>query len=101
MTVLIDIDSTITNFGDVLLKYLNEQYSTHYVKRDITHWDWFTDTFSDPWEPLGLEKFWNDVHVMPEAVSVIKTLCCNGAKIYLVTASSFTMSYISVIWSRR
>lgn len=90
MTVLIDIDSTITNFGDVLLKYLNEQYSTHYVKRDITHWDWFTDTFSDPWEPLGLEKFWNDVHVMPEAVSVIKTLCCNGAKIYLVTASSFT-----------
>lgn len=90
MTVLIDIDSTITNFAEVLLKYLNEQYSTHYSINDITHWDWFTATFSNPWKPLELEKFWNEVQVMPEAISAIKTLCDKGVKVYLVTASFFT-----------
>lgn len=90
MTVLIDIDSTITNFAEVLLKYLNKQYSTHYSINDITHWNWFTDTFPAPWKPLELEKIWDEVQVMPEAVSAIKTLCDKGVKVYLVTASFFT-----------
>lgn len=90
MTVLIDIDSTITNFAEVLLKYLNERYSTHYSTSDITHWNWFTDTFPAPWEPLELKKIWDEVQVMPEAVSVIKALYDKGVKVYLVTASFFT-----------
>jgi 5'(3')-deoxyribonucleotidase len=90
MTVLIDIDSTITNFAEVLLKYLNEQYSTHYSINDITHWNWFTNTFASPWKPLELAQFWNEVQVMPEAVSAIKTIQGKGAKVYLVTASFFT-----------
>lgn len=90
MTVLIDIDSTITNFAEVLLKYLNEQYSTNYSKSDITHWGWFTATFSNPWEPLELAQFWDEVQVLPNVVSSIKRLQDEGAKVYLVTASFFT-----------
>lgn len=60
MTILIDIDSTITNFAEVLLKYLNKEHHTNYAVNDITRWNWFTDVFNDPWRPLKGEKFWNE-----------------------------------------
>ena len=50
MTILIDLDSTITNFGKVLLRTLNRQYKTNHSYDEITSWNWFDKTFENPWE---------------------------------------------------
>lgn len=90
MTILIDIDSTITNFAEVLLKYLNKEHHTNYTVENITYWDWFIDTFADPWKPLKDKKFWDEVQVLPEAVKAVESLVKAKNKVYLVTASFFT-----------
>ena len=89
MTILVDIDSTITNFGEVLLRYLNRLYGTNYKYNNITSYDWFDRTFAQPWLPTEHDYFWDDVKVNPEAVSIIESWIKNGHRVYLVTASHF------------
>lgn len=89
MTILVDIDSTITNFGEVLLRYLNRLYGTNYKYSNITSYDWFDKTFAQPWLPTEHDYFWDDVKVNPEAVSTIESWIKNGHRVYLVTASHF------------
>lgn len=89
MTILVDIDSTITNFSEVLLRYLNRLYGTNYKYNNITSYDWFDRTFAQPWLPTEHDYFWDDVKVNPEAVSIIESWIKNGHRVYLVTASHF------------
>lgn len=90
MTILVDIDSTITNFEYPLLCHLNAKYNTHYNLSDITSWEWFRDTFSAPWNPLNDKSFWDEVRVFKSAKAVIEEWVRQGHQVYLVTASSFT-----------
>ena len=91
MTILIDIDSTITNFGEALLKWLNDDYGTNHTYNEITSYDWFEKTFTDPWLPTELYDFWDTVEVNPVAVYVIKKWIKEyKQEIYLVTASHYT-----------
>lgn len=89
MTILVDIDSTITNFSEVLLRYLNRLYNTKYHYNDIVSYDWFNKTFAQPWLPTEHDYFWDDVKVNSEAVSTIESWVKQGHQVYLVTASHF------------
>lgn len=95
MTILVDIDSTITNFAEVLLFVNNVRAKSNYQYSDITSYDWFDRTFVNPWQPTTIEKFWDKVQVNPKAVSTIERWIEQGHKVYLVTASHFnnTLSY--------
>ncbi len=95
MTILVDIDSTITNFAEVLLFVNNARAKSNYQYSDITSYDWFDKTFSNPWQPTTIEKFWDKVQVNPKAVSTIERWIEQGHKVYLVTASHFnnTLGY--------
>lgn len=95
MTILVDIDSTITNFGEVLLAVNNIRAEKNYQYSNIISYDWFDKIFSNPWQPTTLEKFWDKVQVNPKAVSTIERWIKKGHKVYLVTASHFnnTLGY--------
>lgn len=89
MTILVDIDSTITNFGEILLLANNQLHNTNYRYTDITSYDWFDRTFINPWKPTEYQCFWNTVAVNPEAVTAIEQWVRQGRQVYLVTASHF------------
>lgn len=89
MTILVDIDSTITNFGETLLYCLNDTYDTKYNYNDIVSYNWFEKTFTKPWLPTEYEFFWDDVEVNPASVSTIESWVKQGHQVYLVTASHF------------
>ena len=91
MTILIDIDSTITNFGEALLNYLNYYHDTNHAYDEITSYGWFEKTFPDPWFPTELYSFWDTVEVNPDAIKLITTwIEDDGYEVYLVTASHYT-----------
>lgn len=93
MTILIDLDSTITNFGKVLLRTLNHQYKTNHSYNEITSWDWFDKTFENPWGCTRYAKFWDEVEPYPNAIETIEEFVDRrGHSIYIVTASHFTAS---------
>ena len=89
MTILVDIDSTITNFGEILLLANNQSHGTCYRYTDITSYDWFDQTFYAPWKPTEYQCFWNTVEVNPAAVTAIEQWVRQGHQVYLVTASHF------------
>ena len=89
MIILVDIDSTITNFGEMLLLANNQLHNTNYRYTDITSYDWFDQTFYTPWKPTEYQCFWNTVEVNPAAVTTIEKWVKQGYKVYLVTASHF------------
>lgn len=89
MTILVDIDSTLTNFGEVLLLANNQLCDTHYRYTDITSYDWFDQTFNNPWKPTNYQCFWNTVEVNPAAVTAIERWVKQSHKVYLLTASHF------------
>ena len=89
MTILVDIDSTITNFGEMLLLANNQIHNTNYPYTAITTYDWFDTTFTNPWHPTNYQSFWNTVQVSHEAVSTIESWVKHGHKVYLATASHF------------
>lgn len=89
MTILVDIDSTITNFGEMLLLANNQLHNTNYRYTDITSYDWFDLTFMNPWKPTEYQCFWNTVEVNPAAVTAIERWARQGHKVYLCTASHF------------
>ena len=95
MKILIDIDDTISNFGEVLLKWLNLENNTNYKKEDIDNWEWFREKFNDPWKPTEYKKFWKEVKIDKDAIKCIENLAIKGHEVYLVTASfpSDTLGY--------
>lgn len=92
MKILIDIDDTISNFSEVVLRRLNQLYLTHYKKEDINNWHWFKQTFHNPWLILQEKNFWDEIKIDKNAINFIEKIAQNGEEIYLVTASFFNDS---------
>lgn len=90
MTILVDIDNTITNFSEVLLQANNNEYDTDYTYSQITSYDWFDKTFEDPWFITTRHYFWNIVKINPEAIHTLESWVKQGHKVLLVTASYFS-----------
>lgn len=86
MTIFIDIDDTITNFGEVLLQRLNNKYRTSFKLEDITSWEWYRENFANPWEVIN-ESFWEEVEINIEAKNFIKKRLEKNDEIYLVSAT--------------
>ena len=89
MIVLVDIDSTLNNFAKVLLKCNNKYYGTNYTYEDINSYEWFDQTFPDPWFFTEHPSFWRDVTINPEAVKAIEGWVYRSDSVFLVTASFF------------
>ena len=93
MTILIDIDSTITNFSEVLLNYLNKNKIpdknsiTYHDYSEINSYDWFEETYCDPWNITRVESFWDKVEVNLQAVKYIEHWVKQHRKVYLCSAS--------------
>lgn len=87
MKILIDIDDTISNFGEVLLNYLNRTYETNYKKEDMINWGWLRNNFENPWLPTEWNFFWDDVKIDKKAIECIENLSKNKHEVYLVSAS--------------
>ena len=86
MTIFIDIDDTISNFAEVLLKYLNNKNNTSYNIKEITSWNWICEKFNNPWEVIS-EVFWEEVNIIEEAKNFIKKRLEKNDEIYLVSAT--------------
>lgn len=95
MTILVDIDSTITNFSEALLKTNNVIFGTDYTYNQIATYDWFDTTFADPWTITKHPGFWDVVKINSSAVTILESWVKQGHKVCLVTASHFndTLGY--------
>ena len=72
MKILIDIDDTISNFCEVLLRWLNLINNTHYKKEDVDNWEWLRQKFINPWFPTEFEEVWDEIEIDKEAIKCIE-----------------------------
>lgn len=90
MTILVDIDNTITNFSEVLLFVNNINNKTKHSYTDVTTYNWFNKTFDNPWIPTNTHHFWDRVQVHSEAVKTLEQWVKQGHKVLRPTRNSFT-----------
>lgn len=95
MRFLVDIDDTISNFGEILVKELNKIYHTSFTKEDMNNWEWLKNNFKNPWIPTESKEFWDKITIDENAINCLEKLVKNGEEVYLVTASfpSDTLGY--------
>lgn len=89
MIILVDINSTITNFSYVLLEENNKWHNKIHTYNEITTYNWFEQAFSNPWEPTNHRSFWTKVSVNPKAKETLESFVLSGHKVYLVSASHY------------
>lgn len=89
MTILIDVDGVIFNTQETLLNWLNIRYNTNYTIDDITSYDWFDNTFDDPWSIMEHDTFWYTVKANKLAIDYILKWKHEGHTIKFVTASYY------------
>lgn len=87
MRFLVDIDDTISNFGEVLIRELNNIYNTSFTKEDMNNWEWLKDNFKNPWIPTESKEFWDKVSIDKDAINCLEKLVQKDEEVYLVTAS--------------
>lgn len=93
VTVLIDIDDTMTHLTRAWCRCLNKRYGTNVSEDDILGWkisNYFPELTEDQvFEPLHEDSFWWDVEPMVDAPKYIKQLMDEEFKVYICTASFF------------
>lgn len=87
MRFLVDIDDTISNFGEILINELNQIYHTSFTKEDMNNWEWLRNNFKNPWFPTEYKTFWDKVSIDKNAINCLENLVQKGEEVYLVTAS--------------
>lgn len=97
MRVLVDMDDTLENLCEALVKYNNIRYGTSVKAEEINDWDLrnaFPDLTNDEiFAALYEAEFWKTVEPLPGATDYLHKLIKDGHDVYIVTASSFeTMS---------
>lgn len=87
MRFLVDIDDTISNFGEILIRELNNIYNTSFTKEDMNNWEWLKDNFKNPWTPTESKEFWDKISIDKDAINCLEKLVQKDEEVYLVTAS--------------
>lgn len=91
LTILVDMDDTIENLGEVWVNFLNETHGTTVHKDDIMGWDMSVAFPTVPkkqvYEPLCNEEMWKRVTPLPGAVEYLQKLINDGHKVVIVTAA--------------
>lgn len=93
ITVLIDLDDTMTHLCRAWCRWLNAAHGTNVSEADIAGWkisEYFpTLTENQVFEPIYTYSFWRDVEPMDGAPKYIKQLIDEGFEVYICTASQF------------
>lgn len=93
MTILIDIDDTISNLCESWCEWLNSMYGTNVRAEDITEWDissFFPSlTKEEVFEPLHTDSFWETVKPKEDAVTYVKKLFYEGYDVYFCTSTDY------------
>lgn len=91
VTVLIDLDDTMTHLCRAWCRWLNAKHGTSVTEYDIQSWkmsDYFPWLTEDQvYEPLHTDVFWLTVEPMTDASQYIKQLIDEGFDTYVCTAS--------------
>ena len=93
MTILVDMDDTMEQLLEALVKRANERFDRNASVDDVTDW---TIVCAFP----GIEKrqildfmreddFWEDVKPVPGAAEALKHFIDEGHEVYIVTATEF------------
>ena len=95
MNILVDIDSTCTNFSEVLLAKCNEKHGTRFKPESIKTYNWFDEKFYNPWDFCKTNSFWDEVDVLPYVRDTLVFMVSRGHSVKFVTASQFnsTLEY--------
>lgn len=92
VTLLVDLDDTMTDLLSAWLNWLNNQYSTNVRKEDITDYDitkFFPSVSHDKiYAPLYNGRFWASVRPKKDAPLTLLKLKNMGFRIYVCTSSS-------------
>ncbi len=93
ITVLIDLDDTMTDLTDSWCQWLNKTHGTKVSKEDILGWNiskYFPELTEDQvFEPMHIDSFWSTVKPKSDASKYIGMLMAEGFKVYICTASLF------------
>lgn len=90
MIIYTDLDSTISNFDEVLLEWINFLYNANHQPHEVTYWDWHTQRYPNWYKIMNHIAFWREVKINPKAVEVLEAAVKTGHQVYIATASSFT-----------
>lgn len=93
ITILIDMDDTLTELLPAWCKWLNDHYGLNVKPDEVTDWDiskFFTTlTKEQVFEPLHTDYFWKTVEPKDEAVKYVKQLIDDGFNVYLCTTTDY------------
>lgn len=93
LTILVDMDDTITHLLEAWVTHLNERHGTSVKVDSIREWDIHKAfpmlTGDDVYAPLTEDGFWKEVRPMSGAREILLWAKEQGHKVYIVTASAY------------
>lgn len=93
LTILVDMDDTISHLLKAWVEYLNERHGTTVKPDDITDWDltiaFPTLTKEQVYAPLVEDELWDRVEPMEHAADVLKRIIDEGHTVKIVTATAY------------
>ena len=94
MTILVDLDDTITDLLTPWIEALNAKYRFSVRREDVKEWDMQKAfpllTRDEISEPLRDRQLWRNVRPLPGARECLEKLMLRGHEIYIVTTSHYT-----------
>lgn len=94
LTILVDLDDTLTNLSETWVRVLNERHGLSAKHSDISEWDigliFPTLTKEQVIQPLLEDDFWDLVTPLPGSAEYLGKIINDGHLIYIVTASYYT-----------
>ena len=93
LTVLVDMDDTITDLLSAWIEMLNRRHGTNVLPKDVQQWDIAKSfpslTREQVFDPLLCDSLWHYVHPKEGAVDTLRQLIEDGHRVFIVTTSTY------------
>lgn len=93
LTVLVDMDDTITDLLGAWIDMLNRRHGTNVMPNDVQQWDIAKSfpslTKEQVFDPLLCDSLWHYVRPKEGAVETVERFIKEGHKVYIVTTSTY------------
>ena len=93
LTILVDMDDTITDLLGAWVEMLNRRYGTQVSPEDIPSWDIAKSfpslTREQVFAPLLCDSLWRYVRPKEGAAETLRQLIADGHKVFIVTTSAY------------